>query len=222
MRLFGELACLFLFSYKPNIAPFGHVFNGFAVQSVVHQLVKVSFDLVSFALSPRLCVVVDVRLKLGTGRNADSAVHLNELHFAVEVDSEEKAVHDVFPLRKKRAHELATEETGSSKVLGAELVLLFTRVFCVNVYCLRREKVVIVALMQLGRVVQVDFEYVMLFFIIPPISRSLVLECRKGITTIVIAHPLVFIIRQRLRHCPAVKVVCVQVHYVGRGLGRIV
>ena len=149
-------------------------------------------------------------------------MHLNELHPAVEGEQEEMAVNDVFLLMKERAHELATEKTGSSKVLGAELVLLLTRDFCVDIHCLRRERVVIVALMQLGRVVQVDFEDVMLLLIITPISGSLVLEVRKGITAIVVAHPLVRVIRPRLRHCPAVKVVCVHVHYVGRGLGWIV
>ena len=195
MRLFGELACLVLLRHKTNIAPLGHGFNGLAVRSVVHQLVKVPCDLVRFALPPLLCVVVDVRLKLGTGRKADGAVNLNELHPAVKVESKEMAVHNVFSLRKERAHELATEGTGSSKVLGAELVLLLTRDLCVDVHCLRRERVVIVALMQLGWVVQIDFEYVMLFLIIPPIARSLVLECRQGITAIVVAHPLVLVIR---------------------------
>ena len=119
LRLLGEPACRILLRYKPNITPLGHVFNGLAVRSVVHQLVEVPFHLVSFALPPLLCVVVDVRLKVGTGRKVDGAVYLNELHPAVEVESEEMAVHDVFPLRKERAHELATEGTGCSKVLGA-------------------------------------------------------------------------------------------------------
>ena len=197
-------------------------FQWFCRTERCHQLVEVPFYLVGFALPPLLCVVVDVRLKVGNGCKADGAVHLNELHPAVEVKSERMTVHDVFLLRKERAHELATEGTGSSKVLGAELVLLLTRDFCVDVNCLCRERVVIVALMQLVRVVQVDFEDVMLFLIIPPIARSLVLECREGITAIVVAYPLVLVIRQRLRHCLAVKVVCVHVHYVGSGLGRIV
>ena len=122
MRLFGESACLVLLRYKPNIAPLGHVFNGYTLRSVVHQLVEVPFHLVSFVLPPFLCVVVDVRLKVGTGRKADRAVHLNELYLAVEVESEEMALHDVFSLRKEQTHELATEGTGCSKVLGAELV----------------------------------------------------------------------------------------------------
>ena len=164
------MACLVLLRYKPNIAPLGYVFNGLAIRSVVHQLVEVLFHLFSFALPPLMCVVVDLRFEIETGRKADGAVHLNDLHPAVEVKSEEMAVHDVFPLRKERAHKLATEGRGSSKVLGAELVLLLTRDFCVDVHFLRRERVVIVALMQLGRVVQVDFEDVMLLLIIPPIS----------------------------------------------------
>ena len=72
-------------------------------------------------------------------------------------------MHDVFSLRKELAHELAIEGTGSSKVHGAELLLLLTINFCIDVYCLRRDRVVIVALMQLRRVVQVDFEDEMLF-----------------------------------------------------------
>ena len=141
-----------------------------------------------------MCVVVDVRLKIETVRKADGAVHLNNLHPTIEVKLEEIAVHEVFPLWKKRAHELATEGTGSFKVLGAELVLLLTCDLCFDVHCLWRERVVIVALMQLWWVVQVAFEYVMLFLIIPPIARSLVLECCKRITSIVVAHPLVLVI----------------------------
>ena len=147
VRLLGEFPFFVLFRYKPNIAPLGHLFNDFAVRSIVHQLVEVPFDLVSFALPPLLCVVVDVRLKVGTNRKADGAVHLTELHPAVEIESEKMAVHDVFSLRKERAHELAIEGTGSSKVLGAELVLLLTRDFCIDDHCLWRERVVIVALM---------------------------------------------------------------------------
>ena len=145
--MFGELACLVLLRYKPTIAPLGHVFNGFAVLSVIHQLVEVPFHLVSFALPQLLCVVADVWLKVETGRKADGTMHFNELHPAIEVESEEMAVHDVFPLKKERAHELGTEETGSSKVLGTELVLHFTCDFCVDVHWFRREKVVIIALM---------------------------------------------------------------------------
>ena len=222
MRLLGELACLVLLRYKPNIATLGNVFNGLAVRSVVHQLVEVPFHLASFAFPPLLCIVVDLRLKVGTGRKADGAVHFNELQPAVEVESEEMVVHDVFPRRKERALELATEETGSSKVLGAELGLLFTRDFCVDVHCLRRERVVIVEVMQLGWVVQVDFKDIMLFLIIPPIAGSFVLECRKGITATVVANPLVLVIRQLLRYCPAVEVVGVHVPYIGRWLGGIV
>ena len=90
------------------------------------------------------------------------------------------AVHDVFPLRKERAHKLATEETGSSKVLGAELMLLFTRDFCVDVHCYRPERVIIVALMQLWRIVKVDCEYVMIFLIKPSIARTLSWSAAKA------------------------------------------
>ena len=198
MWLFGDLACHVLLRYKPNITPHGHVFNGLPVRSVVHQLVEVLFHLVSVALPPLLCIVVDLRLKVGTGRNADGAVQFDELHSAVEVESEEMIVLNVFSLRKKRAHKLATERTGSSKGLSKELVLVLTRDFGVDVHCLLRERVVIVALMQLRQVVQVDFKDVMLLLIIPPISRSLVLECRKGIRAIIVAHLLVLVIWQRL------------------------
>ena len=128
-------------------------------------------------------------------------MHLSELYPAVELKSEEMAVHDVFLLRKEQAYELATDLTCSSKELGAELVLLLPCNFCVDVHCHRRERAVIVALMQLGRVVLVDFKDVMLLLIIQQIARSLVLECRNGITAIVIAHSLVLFIRQRLRNC---------------------
>ena len=68
MRLFGELTCLVLIRYKPNIVLLGHVFNGLAVRSGVHQLVKVLFHLVSFTLPLLFCVVIDVRFKVRTGR----------------------------------------------------------------------------------------------------------------------------------------------------------
>ena len=96
VRLCGELSCLVLFHYKPNIVPHSHVFNGIAVRSLVYQLVEVLFNLVSFALPPLLFVIFDVRLKVGKGRKADGAVHLNELHPTVKVKSEEITVYDVF------------------------------------------------------------------------------------------------------------------------------
>ena len=87
LRVLGETASLVLFRYKLNIAPLGHVFKGLAVQSLVNQLVEVLFHVVSFALPPLLCIVVNVRLKDGTGRIADGAVHSEELHSAIEVES---------------------------------------------------------------------------------------------------------------------------------------
>ena len=92
--------------------------NGLAVRSIVHQFVEVLFDLVSLSFPPLLCVIVDVRLKVGTGRKADGAVHFDELHLAVEVESDELAVHDVFPLRKERAHELAINGQAALKYLA--------------------------------------------------------------------------------------------------------
>ena len=85
MRVFGELACLVLLTYKPNIAPLGHGFNGLAVRSVGYQFVEVPFHVFSFASPPLLCVVVDRRLKVRTGGKADGSVQFNELHPAVEV-----------------------------------------------------------------------------------------------------------------------------------------
>ena len=80
-------------------------------------------------------------------------MHSDNFYAAIEVKSEEMPVHDVFPLRKKRAHELATELTGCCKVVGAEPMLLFTCDFVIDNHRLRREKVIIVALMPLGQIV---------------------------------------------------------------------
>ena len=78
---------------------------------------------------------------------------------------------NVCPLIKEQAHELATEWTGSSNVLCEKLVMFVIRDSGVDVYCPQSERVVIVVLILLGLVVQVNFEYVMIFLIILKIAK---------------------------------------------------
>ena len=86
MRLLGEPACRVLFCNKPNIVLLSHVFNGLAVRSIVYQLVEVPFHLFSFALPLLLCIVVDLRLNVGTGFKADGTMHFDELHSTIKVE----------------------------------------------------------------------------------------------------------------------------------------
>lgn len=81
-------------------------------------------------------------------------------------------MNDVFLFRTEQVYELATVRTGSSKVFGLKLVLFFTYDFGVNVLRFWRKKKIIVALKQLGWLVQDVFKNIMLLLIILPIARS--------------------------------------------------
>lgn len=61
-------------------------------------------------------------------------MQFDELYPAIEVGPEVIFVHNVFSLWKERVHELATKRTGTYKVLVAELELLFTRNFSVDIH----------------------------------------------------------------------------------------
>ena len=113
-------------------------------------------------LSSLLGVVCDIRLKVWTGRKADAPMNMNQLHSAIKIEPKEMSVHHVFSLRKERADQLSAEWTRSPEVLGAELVLLFTSDSSLYSHGLRRERVVVIALMELGRVVHIHFEDVVL------------------------------------------------------------
>ena len=80
---------------------------------------------------------------------------------------------DVFSLRKEGAHKLAIKRTSNSKILGAELLLFLIRDFAVDVHRIPRDIVIIVAHMQLVKVVQVDFKDVIVHLIIPHIALYL-------------------------------------------------
>ena len=126
-------------------------------------------------------------------------MNFDKLQTAVEVKSQVRALHNVFPLRYERADELAAERGGCAELLNAKLVLLFGRHYGLDGHCLRCKRIIIVAVVQLRRVVKVYFKIVLLLMLIKPqIAGGFVLKCRKCLTAFIIAHPLVFTVRQHL------------------------
>ena len=199
VRLFGETASDGLIRNKFNFTLLGNILDGLSVHRIIHQLVEIPQNLVIFAQHPFVAVVSDVRLKVCTCRTAEAALNLDGLQTAVEVKSQVRDLHNVFPLRYEPADELAAVQGGCAEVLGTELVLLFAWHYGLDGHCLRRERIISVAVVQLRRVVQVHFEIELLFMLIkPPIAEGLVLECRKCLSAFIIAYLCILTVRQHL------------------------
>ena len=77
VRLLGQMTGCLLLRNEPNVAPFGHVLDGLAVRSVIHQLIEVPSHFVRFALFPLLGVVIDVWFKVWTCSKAEAAVQFD-------------------------------------------------------------------------------------------------------------------------------------------------
>ena len=67
---------------------------------------------------------------------------------------------DILCLWKKRTNELSAARSGGTVVLAMELEVLCGKHLSLNLHYFRRKRVVVVAVVEFARVLQVDFENV--------------------------------------------------------------
>ena len=88
----------------------------------------------------------------------------HEPHSSVQVEAEQLLQHNIMLLRKEVADQLQTERARGAMVLSAKVVLFLAGYFGFDGHHLRREQIIVVALVQLRWILQVHLEDETLFF----------------------------------------------------------
>ena len=103
-------------------------------------------------------VLRDVASNIGRRLEADRSVYFNKPHSAVEVEAKQLTEYHVMPFREKRTDQFLAVWASGAKVLGAQIVLFLAGDLRLDGHNLRSKRIVIVALVQLQRVLQVHLE----------------------------------------------------------------
>lgn len=105
-------------------------------------------------------VVIDVRRKVGSRGKLNSPIDFDKLKTALQVEINEISENDVVTLWQKKADHIAAIGRGGTKVLCAQLNLFLAANKLLNCHCLRRKRIVVVAIMEIRWVLEDDLENV--------------------------------------------------------------
>ena len=85
-------------------------------------------------------------------------MHLYEFHSTRQIELQVLSEDCVSNLRKKRTNKLLTSRSSAIKVIDQEPVLSFRKHLGTHVDHLRRHRIIVIAVVNLGRIFEVDLE----------------------------------------------------------------
>ena len=89
VRLFREPPRFFHMIEQTNVGSPRHVFDCLPIGRIIHELVKRLLDIVMLKLLACCCIICDLTCNISRELEADSSVHFNQPHSAIEVKAEQ-------------------------------------------------------------------------------------------------------------------------------------
>ena len=134
------------------------IFDCLSVGRVVHHFEEGGFALVI----PGGCALIRVELDVVSEHRlhfeANSPVHFRHLHAALQVKLERLAERNVVRFGEQRTHELSTEQLAATVVESAQTQLLLREHLHLVLQQLRRERIIIIAIVDVCWILKIDFK----------------------------------------------------------------